>query len=504
MENPLLWTLVAIQIVMGGFDTVFHHEGTERLAWRASQKTELTLHGVRNLFYAIIFFAFAWCEPHGAFAIALSLILATEVIVTLWDFVEEDLTRKLPWTERINHTLLTLNYGAILILAAPILWSWAHLPTALVPANYGWASIMSTIAALGVVLFGIRDLLAATRSERLTSNRGDAAKLVTELPERQHVLVTGGTGFIGSRLVEALVLGGHIVTIVTRNVRHAENLCHPVRIITSLDQIHDDEHLDIIVNLAGEPIANGLWTSRKKARIIVSREDTTRAAVALIDRLRTKPACVISGSAIGWYGLREDETLTECSGSKPAFVHDVCDRWENAAAPISATGVRVVLLRIGLVMGIDGGLLSRLLTPVEFGGGAQLGSGQQWMSWIELDDLIRVIARAMVDDTLSGPVNAVAPNPVRNEEFTRALAKALHRPALIRIPAVALKALLGQMGQETMLGGQRVLPAKLQKRNFSFTHPNIAPMLQHITGGQTSKVPEFEDVSGRVVRQAGE
>jgi len=482
MDNPLLWSLISLQIFMGAFDTLVHHEGSERLAWRPSQKKELRLHGVRNFFYAVIFLCFGWFEPHGVFAIALAAILAAEVLITLWDFVEEDLTRKLPWTERINHTLLALNYGAILALFVPILWTWSFLPAGLRPVHYGWWSVLATLSALGVGLFSARDLLAAARSDRLS--RGDPAALVADLSPRQNVLVTGGTGFIGQRLVEALVTEGHFVTVLTRDPAKSDDLTHPVRVITSLDRIHEDERVDAIVNLAGDPVANGLWTARKRARIIESRVATTAKLHALVKRLKRKPACLVNGSAIGWYGVRGDEVLTEEAAPGPAFVHDVCAQWEEAAEQVAVEGVRVVCLRIGLVFGVEGGLLARLLTPFEFGGGCNLGSGRQWMSWIERDDLIRVIARAIADDSLQGAVNATAPEPVRNADFTRALAQALHRPAILRAPAWLLSMVLGEMGRETMLGGQRVVPAKLLKAGFRFHHPEIAQMLRVITGAK--------------------
>ena len=467
---------------MGLFDTLFHHELTERLAWRASQKLELRLHGVRNFFYGVIFICFAWFEPHGAFAAALALLLVLEVMITLWDFVEEDLSRKLPWTERINHTLLTLNYGAILALLAPILWQWIQQPTAATLVSYGWWSVMASLAAFGVAVFAARDLLAAARSERLL--RGDPADLVSVLQPHRHVLVTGGTGFVGSRLVEALVSAGHYVTVLTRDDRKAHNLSHPVRVITDLDQVRNHERFDALVNLAGDPIANGFWTAKKRARIIQSRVETTAALEALVARLDHKPECLISGSAIGWYGPRGDEVITEKSDPAPAFTQEVCARWEQAAVKATKAGVRVVRLRMGLVLGVDGGMLAQLLTPFEFGGGAKLGDGRQWMSWIEQDDLIRVIALAIADPTLSGPVNATAPSPVRNDAFTRALGKALERPAVLRIPARALTLALGNMARETMLVSQRVVPKKLIDHGFEFRHPEIAPMLQKITGAK--------------------
>ncbi|WP_298821207.1 TIGR01777 family oxidoreductase [uncultured Roseibium sp.] len=484
MDSPLLWCLISIQTFMGGFDTIVHHEGSERLAWRTSQKTELRLHGIRNFFYAIIFLCFGWTEPHGFFTVALTFILLLEVLITLWDFVEEDLTRKLPWTERINHTLLALNYGAILALAAPVLWDWSLRPSAIYPANYGWWSAMATLAALGVGLFSARDLLAASRSERL--ERGNPAVLAAGLPPRLHILVTGGTGFVGRRLVECLVTSGHFVTVLTRNLKNLDELAHPVRVITSLDQIHNADRLDVVVNLAGEPVANGLWTARKRARIINSRVKTTKALQELIRRLDCKPACLVSGSAVGWYGLRGDELLTEDTDPDPAFVHEVCDQWERSAAAIGQLNVRVVILRIGLVLGVEGGMLARLLTPFEFFGGGVIGTGRQWMSWIERDDLIRVIVRAMSDDTLRGAINATAPEPVRNTEFTKELAQALSRTAILRFPAWLLSFALGDMGRETMLAGQRVVPSRLSQSGFRFRHPRLAPMLRAITGARQS------------------
>jgi len=353
------------------------------------------------------------------------------------------------------------------------------MPSALLPANYGWWSVFATLSALGVGVFSLRDLLAARRSDRL--DRGDPARLVDALPPRQKLLITGGTGFIGTRLVAALVSAGHDVTVLTRSVRNAEDLTHPVRLITDLDMVHADDQFDAIINLAGEPVASSLWTTQKRNRIIASRVKMTEALDALVARLHVKPRVVISGSAVGYYGLRDDEILTEEAVGQPAFVHDVCNSWEASARPIERHGVRVVILRIGLVLGVEGGLLAKFLTPVEFGGGAVLGSGQQWMPWIGYDDMIRVIAFALATDDLDGPVNAVAPEPVRNVEFTHALARALHRPVLLRIPRWVI-GLLGDMGRETMLGGQRVVPQKLTQHGFVFEHTQIGPMLAEITG----------------------
>lgn len=470
----LLWTLVLIQMVMGLFDTVYHHELTERLAWRATQQHELALHAVRNLLYAAVFVLIGWFETHGVWALALLAILATEVIITLIDFVEEDLSRTLPASERINHTLLALNYGAILALLIPILVEWSHDATALKPVFHGFWSILTAIAATGVIISGLRDSFAARRAVHLVAGR--AAELVAALPERQHVLVTGATGFIGNRLVAALAEAGHQVTVLARDPLKAATLTPPFRLVTSLDQIASDTRLDTIVNLAGEPIANGLWTTAKRRRALRSRLKMTRDAVRLIARLERKPPLLLNGSAIGWYGLWQDEALTEFDGGKACFTHRLCEAWERMAMRAQRHGVRVVRLRIGLVLGTEGGLLSRMLTPFEFGLGGPMGSGRQWMSWIERDDLIRLVAYVIATPKLCGAVNATAPVPVRNADFARELGRAFHRPAIIPIPAFALR-FLGDLADELLLGGQQVLPDKALASGFTFRHDTVRSAL---------------------------
>src|ERR1700722_13480303 len=183
MTSLLLWILIGIQIAMGAFDTFYHHEMTERLAWRPSQRHELQLHGVRNILYALLFLTLGWLEVHGVWAIVVIAVLVIEVVITLMDFVEEDVSRKLPASERINHTLLALNYGAILVLLVPVLLGWATRTTALVPVSYGAWSIVVTLAAAGVALFGLRDLAASARVRRLVP--GKAGELMTALPPCQ-------------------------------------------------------------------------------------------------------------------------------------------------------------------------------------------------------------------------------------------------------------------------------------------------------------------------------
>lgn len=498
----LLWTLLALQIAMGGFDTLFHHEGTERLAWRPSQRRELRLHGVRNLLYALMFVTFGWAEPMGAFAWAFLTLLAVELLITLWDFVEEDRTRKLPASERVTHTLLTLNYGALLTLVAPVLAGWAARPTGIAGAYHGWWSWLCVLAALATLLFGLRDLAAARRCARLADT--DPAPLAVGLAPGRHVLVTGGTGFVGRRLVAALADAGHDVTVLSRGglVAGAEaGLPAPVRIVTSLNQLSDGARIDAIVNLAGEPIGNGLWTKAKRRRIVASRVAMAGAVGALIVRLAHKPAVLVNASAIGWYGLRGDEPLDEAGGSRPCFSHEVCAAWE-AAATRAAGGVRLVLLRIGLVLGREGGVLSRMLAPFEFGLGGPFGRGRHVMSWIHRDDLVRLIVRAIDDPALAGPVNGTAPAPVANRAFARALGKALGRPAFIPVPAAPLRLLLGDFARELLLGGQRVLPARAESAGFVFLYPALDAALAEIVGDQAHAgeggvgLAHFGDVEG--------
>ncbi len=202
------------------------------------------------------------------------------------------------------------------------------------------------------------------------------------------------------------------------------------------------------MNLAGEPIGNGLWTDAKRRRILDSRIQMTTGIIRLIARLDHKPAVLVSGSAIGWYGLWQDQVLTESAKSHACFSHELCDAWENAARPAAEFGVRVVNLRIGLVIGTDGGFITRMLTPFEFGLGGPLGSGKQWMSWIERDDLVRLIAHVIAKSDISGPINATAPIPVTNLKFTEELGRRLHRPAVFRIPAALLRRVGGDFANE--------------------------------------------------------
>lgn len=479
MITPLLWTLIGLQTALGLFDVLFHHELLERLAWRPSQRRELLLHAARNLIYAGVYLIFAWIEPRGLLALALLAGLAIEVVVTLVDFVEEDRSRRLPASERVTHALLALNYGAILALLAPALISQAALPTGWARVDHGALSLLASLAALGLVIFTARELAAAHRSPRLAP--APAAPLAVGLPAGSRVLITGATGFIGRRLTQALGAAGHQVTALVRDPAKLAHLA-PVTLVTHLDQIPAETAFDAIVNLAGEPISDRPWTLANRRRFMASRLRMTREVARLVRRLDRPPRVLVNGSAIGWYGLRNDEILDETADARPCFSHRLCEAWERAALRIEAFGVRVVRLRIGVVLGAEGGMLSRLFTPFEFGLGGPMGKGDQWVSWIERDDLVRLIVHAIACDGLDGAVNATAPRPVRNRDFASRLGAALGRPAVLAAPAAPLRLALGDFADELLLGGQRIMPRKALASGFRFHNGDLDKALCGIVG----------------------
>jgi uncharacterized protein len=294
------------------------------------------------------------------------------------------------------------------------------------------------------------------------------------------VLITGGSGFVGRALCAHLAGRGHVLTVLSRSpTKAARVLPASVRIVSSLDEIADDAVFDGIINLAGEGIADRRWTRTRKQALLDSRVGVTEALTKLIDRLHYKPLVLVNGSAVGFYG---DAGAVELTESSPAvrrdFTYLLCEAWEKAARDIGKRGMRVCILRIGVVLG-RGGMLARLLPVYRLGLGARLGSGQQWLSWIHLEDLLEVLTRCLEQGNAEGVYNAVAPQPVSYAKFHEALAQACHRPALFAAPALPLKLALGEMSV-LLLGGQKVLPARLEAQGFAFRHPTIDQALAAI------------------------
>jgi len=484
-----LWIFIAIQMAMGALDTLYHHEFTERLAWRGSQAQELKLHAVRNIAYAVAFAALALFQPSGWFAIGLMILLIAEVGVTLRDFAEEDLTRKLPVTERLLHTLMTANYGVVLALLIPVLLGWSKVATTLTPVWYEYWSLFLLAGALAVTVFAARDFHAALRLPRL--HRRPATVLHLKGP-RKTWLITGGTGFIGRRLIEALQVGGYDIIVLTRNAATAA-LPAPVTLVTNLDQIPAERRIDTVVNFAGEALAQGLWTKARKAEFRRSRIETTRALGRLFERLHHRPTVLINGSAIGVYGVAPKGTIDEFTlvQTDMSFAQKLCTDWEAEAEKLRHPETRVVTLRIGMVLDRDGGALAQLLVPTELGGGATFGRGNIMMSWITRDDLVRMIQFAANTPQIEGPLNGTAPTPVSNRTFTKAVAKALYRPTLVAIPAVFIK-LLGGLGREILLADQDIRPSKALANGFTFLDPEIGQsMHQHLRAANLRKELEI-------------
>ncbi len=296
------------------------------------------------------------------------------------------------------------------------------------------------------------------------------------------VAVTGSSGFLGSALVSSLAEGGHrVVPLVRREVRPGEDALRWDPVSGAIAS-PGPAIADAVVHLAGESIAGGRWTAAKKQRIRESRADATRRLTDTFTRLAKPPAVLVCASAIGYYGSRGDEVLSEESRPGAGFLADVGREWESASAAAIVRGIRVVNVRIGIVLSPAGGALAKMLTPFRLGLGGVIGGGAQWMSWIALDDVIGALRHALGTDALRGPVNAVAPAPVTNAEFTRTLGRVLRRPTLVPMPAFAARLALGEMADDLLLSSQRVLPARLLASGFAFRYPTLEDALRHELG----------------------
>ncbi len=290
-------------------------------------------------------------------------------------------------------------------------------------------------------------------------------------------LLTGGSGFIGNRLIELLLERGHFVSILTRKVtsRADRNVGQYYWAMNGPAPAEPFDDVDVVIHLAGEPIAQR-WTPEVKRKIRDSRVLGTRHLIEGIGSLAKRPRILISGSAIGYYGDRAGEILTESATPGNDFLSQVCQEWEREADRATNLGLRVVKIRTGMVLGRNGGALQQMLTPFKLGLGGRVGPGTQWMSWIHLDDLVRMILFAAETSAVEGVFNAVAPHPVVNEDFVRLLAKQLHRPAIFPMPVFALQLIFGEMSK-ILLDSQRVQPEAAQHAGFHFEHPELVDAL---------------------------
>jgi len=295
------------------------------------------------------------------------------------------------------------------------------------------------------------------------------------------VLVTGSTGLVGSALVPFLASGGHEVVRLVRGRLKPGVVEVPWDPQAGTIEAAKLEGLDAVVHLAGERIT-GRWTAAKKARIRSSRVQGTRLLAEALAGLKQPPKTLVCASAIGYYGNRGDEVLREDSPSGAGFLAEVCREWEAAARPAAEKGIRVVQLRIGVVLSPAGGALARMRTPFKLGLGGRIGNGKQYMSWIAIEDLTGAIHHALTNESLRGPVNAVAPRSVTNLEFTKTLGRVLGRPTLFPLPAFAARLAFGEMADELLLASTRVEPTKLVSSGYRFRAPELEGALRHLLG----------------------
>jgi len=284
-------------------------------------------------------------------------------------------------------------------------------------------------------------------------------------------LITGGSGFIGSRLIPQLLSMGNEITLLTRTpMRTANKFKKAVTVIDQFNKIENTANFDIVINLAGQGIADKRWTDKVKQRLRDSRLKITHSLVDCLARLEYKPECMISGSAIGYYGDCSDEIVDESfqRDNTLNFSQKLCIDWEQEASHAETLGIRTCYLRTGIVLGADGGALARMLLPFKMGLGGPIGDGHQWMSWVHIDDLIGIMLYAMEHKNIRGPLNGTAPNPVTNKEFSTKLGKRLNRPAFLPLPSFAVSLLMGQMGEELLSSGQRVIPEKIMDAGYEF------------------------------------
>lgn len=295
------------------------------------------------------------------------------------------------------------------------------------------------------------------------------------------LVVTGATGFIGTALCAALLEQGHALTLLTRgSPRDANTGTKRWRHWTPGTLRDWDaalEGVDGVINLAGEPIAKKNWSYTQRRRIEKSRIDATQSLVQACAKARQKPKFLINSSAVGYYGPRNDEILNEESPPGDDFLGLLCQGWEEEAKKAEDLGMRVVRLRTGVVLGPGGGALAKIAEPFKFFFGGPLGSGKQWMSWIHLEDLARLIFETIENPLAQGPINATSPNPVQNKEFSRTLGKVLHRPSWVPVPGFVLKLALGDMA-DMLLTGQRVVPAAAENLGFKFRYPDLREALE--------------------------
>lgn len=296
----------------------------------------------------------------------------------------------------------------------------------------------------------------------------------------KYYLITGGTGLIGSAICKQLIQQGHDITVLSRTPQKAVSvLGNTVTCVQTLNDIDDSQQIDVIINLAGAPIADQRWSKSRKQILEQSRVDLTANLVEWLANRNHKPECLISGSAVGWYGDGGDSVLTESSEFHDEYTHQLCEAWEQQALRAEQYGIRVCIVRTGLVLANNGGFLKKMLLPFKLGLGANLGDGQQYMPWIHINDIVNLFIFLANTQAANGIFNGCAPQPVKNKAFTESLARHLHRPALFSIPSWVLELGLGEMSR-LLLTGQNAIPERAHNTGFKFEFSDLDAALADI------------------------
>lgn len=495
----ILFTLLSFQALLGAFDNLWHHELQAALPQRAGARRELALHAAREAIYAVIFIGLAWGEWHGLWAAVLATLLVVELFITVADFLEEDRTRRLPPLERTLHTVLSISYGLLLGLLAPLLLQWWREPTALVATGHGVMSWWLTFYGVGVAAWSLRNALAAWRFA--AAPRAAAAPASHPDNAAPAVLVTGATGFVGRALVADLLRDGRRVIAWSRDARQAQALLGPaVWVVERLDAIPAETRIDAVVNLAGARVLGLPWTAARRRTLLDSRVGTTAAVVALMRRLQQAPRVLASASAVGYYGAAPAgapfEPCDESSPPRPGqFQSDLCVATEHEARRAEALGVRVVRLRFGVVLGQGGGAWPMQALVARLGLGALLGSGRQAAPWIHLDDAVGLIRHALAHPRLAGAMNVVAPDIPPQARLVRAMAASFGRQVRLRLPAWPLRRAAGEMST-LLLDGQNALPGIARGTGYRYRYPTLDGAMAALTAGRRPAAPRHTAGAG--------
>jgi uncharacterized protein (TIGR01777 family) len=472
----IVFCILLAQIAMGALDNFWHHELAARLPQRASARHELKLHAAREGIYGVLLLGLAWVQWHGPWVLLPAALMLAEVAITCADFVEEDRTRRLPPFEAVLHTLLAVNYGVLLGVLGLLFAAGWRQPAGLTLVSYGLPSWFFTLAGIGVIAWAVRNALAVVRLGR------QPEPVMLPMPASgPAVLVTGATGFIGSALVRQLMEHGQRVIVHSRDLLQARGAFPGAWVVDRLDDVPAETHIRAVVHLAGAPILGVPWTRGRRQDLIESRTGLMHELLFLMGRMHERPAVLVSASAVGYYGVpEEDASLDERAAPQPGrFQSDLCVAIEHEARRAEALGVRVVRLRFGIVLGAEGGAYPALAAAARFGLGAVIGSGRQPVPWIHVDDAVGLIRFAIAHPDVKGPVNAVAPETPPQASFANAMAAALRRRVRVHVPDRLLLWGMGEMSELLRLG-QNAVPAAATAAGYRFKLPTVKAAMESL------------------------